>query len=132
MKPAEDIPSKLLRKSHTLGNTFGHLQNAYARYFNTRHGTVSGLFEKHYERKPVEDLAYFHQLVVYHHRNPQKHGITDDFRAYHWTSYQELSHPAVTAHVDVARTIGNFGGPAAFFAAHGEAVPPGARDFEFQ
>ncbi len=33
-KRLEDIPPDLTRNPRTLGNTFGHLQNAYAKYFN--------------------------------------------------------------------------------------------------
>ena len=123
MKPAEEIPPNLLRKPRTLGNTFGHLQNAYARYFNCKYKTVSSLFEHRFERKEVGTLAYFKQLVVYHHRNPEKHGACADYREYFWTSYQEFSNPLVTSCVNTALTFEKFGGVEAFFLAHDQEVP---------
>lgn len=132
MKPAREIPPNLLRKPHTLGNTFGHLQNASAKYFNAKYDAVGALFEKHFERRLVSDIAYFRRLVIYHHRNPETHGVTEDWRDYFFTSYQEFSNPVVRPHVDVAATIAKFGGPEAFFAAHEQDIPFAMQDFEFE
>jgi len=123
MYPAEQIPEKLLRKPHTLGNTFGHLQNAYAMYFNQKHKTVSGLFEKTFERKEVANLQYFRDLVVYHHLNPVKHGLETDFQHYRWTSYQEYANPLVESFIDVDLGFQKFGGREAFFTAHQTDLP---------
>lgn len=131
MKPAAEIPEKLLKTPQTLGRTFGHLQNAYANYFNHRYGTVSGMFETHYERKEIDSLEYLRNLIVYHHRNPEKHGVEADFRNYFWTSYQELSSPAVEPFVDRALTLGKFGGVDDFFAAHDEDLPLAMVSYEF-
>jgi hypothetical protein len=131
MNPAEGIPPKLLKSPHALGRTFGHLQNAYANYFNHKYKTVSGLFETPYERKEILTLEYLRNLIVYHHRNPQKHGIEVDFRHYLWTSYQELSHPLVESFVAKELTLEKFDGVEAFFAAHDDDVPLAMADFEF-
>ncbi|NJC27750.1 transposase [Neolewinella antarctica] len=131
MNPAADIPPKLLRTEHTLGRTFGHLQNAYANYFNFKYGTVSGLFEARFERKEVDSLRYLLDLIVYQHRNPRKHGVVDDYRSYFWTSYQEFANPLVTCHVAKELTLAKFGGPQAFFAAHDTEVPFAMANFEF-
>ena len=128
--PAE-IDPKLLNHPATLGNTFGHVQNAYAQYFNNKYSRVSSLFEHRYERIEVDTLPYFRQLVVYHHRNPVKHGIVNDYRNYLWTSYQELSSPHVTPHVKVQLTLRKFGSIENFFAAHQQDVPPEMANFEF-
>ena len=132
MKPAETIPSDLLKSPKTLGNTFGHLQNAYARYHNTKYQTVSGLFERPYERKQIDTLEYFRNLVIYHHRNPELHGWVNDYRSYAWSSYQELSHPEVTGHVNTRLTLSKFGKTDAFFAAHQEHTPMAMQNFEFE
>ncbi|MTB52464.1 hypothetical protein [Lewinella sp. W8] len=123
MYATSKLPPELLRKPHTLGNTFGHLQNAYAMYFNKKYRTVSGLFEKSYERKEITSAQYFRHLVVYHHRNPVKHGAVTDFRYYRWTSYQEYSNPQVESFIDVDLGFQKFGGRQAFFAAHQTDVP---------
>ncbi|MFT5915757.1 MAG: putative transposase [Bacteroidia bacterium] len=43
--------------------------------------------EEPFERIPVENDAYFSNLVHYIHFNPQKHGFIDDFRDYPYSSY---------------------------------------------
>jgi hypothetical protein len=131
INPATTIPTKLLRTPHGLGRTFGHLQNAYANYFNHKYNTVSGLFETPFERKEVTTLAYLRNLIVYQHRNPEKHGVEQDFKHYLWTSYQELSSPLVESHVAKELTLSKFGGVEAFFAAHDDAIPLSMSDFEF-
>ncbi|MFK8161083.1 MAG: hypothetical protein AB8H12_01360 [Lewinella sp.] len=70
-------------------------------------------------------------LIVYQHRNPEKHGIEQDFKHYPWTSYQELSSPHVESHVDRDLTLSKFGGVKTFFAAHDAEIPLGMTDFEF-
>jgi hypothetical protein len=131
MNPASTIPEKLLRTPHALGRTFSHLQNAYANYFNHKYNTVSGLFETPYERKEIRPLAYLCNLIVYQHRNPEKHGVEHDFKQYFWTSYQELSSPLVETYVARALTLSKFGGVEGFFAAHEVAIPLEMADFEF-
>lgn len=131
MNPAADIPSKLLQTPHALGRTFSHLQNAYANYFNHKYKTVSGLFETPFERKEITTLAYLQNLIVYQHRNPEKHGVEQDFRQYLWTSYQELSSPLVESHVAKELTLSRFGGVDGFFAAHDATIPLAMSDFEF-
>jgi len=131
MKPAKGIPAKLLRTPHTLGRTFSHLQNAYANYFNHKYKTVSGLFETPYERIEIESLTYLQNLIVYHHRNPEKHGVESDFRNYLWTSYQELSNPVIEPYVAKELTLAKFGGVAGFFAAHSIEIPLAMVDLEF-
>jgi hypothetical protein len=38
----------------------------------------------------IDSDSYFIQLISYIHRNPQKHGFTDDFRTYPYSSYQTI------------------------------------------
>lgn len=131
MKPAAAIPPTLLRTPQTLGRTFGLVENAYANYFNYRHKTVSGLFETSFERAEVTTVEYLRNLIVYHHRNPEKHGLEIDFRNYLWTSYQELSNPVVDTYVTKELTISKFGGLEAFFTAHQRDIPNAMADFGF-
>lgn len=131
MKPKNELPAKILDAPKALGNTFGHLQNAYARYFNLQENRVGGLFEQNFERTPIDTLAYFKNLIVYHHLNPQIHEITDNFTVYWWTSYQEYSNPLVERRVDIDFTWKKFGGKAAFFAAHNQDTPFPMQDYEF-
>ena len=69
---------------------FSHLFNAYAQSFNKRSERIGGLFMTPFQRKPVDDVAYFRQLVFYIHNNPVKHGFCDSMMDYPWSSYGTL------------------------------------------
>jgi REP element-mobilizing transposase RayT len=130
MRPSQDIPAALLKTPATLGRTFGHLQNAYAKYYNLRYNKVSGLFERSYERKQVDSLAYLKQLILYHHLNPEKHEEATNFKHHWWTSFQEYSNPLVDSVINHQLGFAKFGGKEAFFAAHEEPVPLAMEDWE--
>ncbi len=130
MKPASEIPEPLLKTPATLGRTFGHLQNAYAKYYNRKYRKVSGVFERSYERKQLNSLAYLRQLILYHHLNPEKHNEVVDFKDYWWTSYQEYSHSLVDNVVNCELGIAKFGGQEAFFAAHDRRLLLAREDLE--
>lgn len=67
---------------------FSHLFNSYVQAVNKSYGRRGGLFETPYRRIAVEDNTYLVQLVYYIHFNPQKHGFTNDFTKYPYSSYQ--------------------------------------------
>ena len=132
MKPAVEIHPKFLKDDRALGRTFGHLQNAYANYFNHKYETVSGLFEANFERKKIESLQYLRQLIVYHHLNPEKHGVELNFKHYFWTSFQEFANPMVKCNIAKDLALSKFDSIEAFFAAHGTDVPAPMAEYEFE
>jgi putative transposase len=69
---------------------FNNLFIAYARAFNKATGRTGVLFETPFHRKLVDSDEYFRRLIVYIHKNPQKHGFVDDFREWQWSSYDAL------------------------------------------
>ena len=69
---------------------FSHWFNAYAKAINKSYGRTGSLFEHPFRRIPVTSDAYFTQLVVYVHHNPQKHGLVNDFREWPYSSYHTL------------------------------------------
>jgi len=66
---------------------FSHLFNAYARYFNIKHGRHGGLFETPFKRVRVNTEKYFRRLVYYIHHNPVKHGFAEHILDWGWSSY---------------------------------------------
>jgi hypothetical protein len=70
---------------------FSHLFNAYAKAFNKLYGRTGSLFEHPFHRIQVETDVHFQSLVIYIHRNPQKHGFVDDFRTWPYSSYQAIT-----------------------------------------
>ncbi len=69
---------------------FSHLFNAYARTINQTYQRTGALFQRPFGRIPVTTDAYFARLIVYIHRNPQKHGFVADFRDWPYSSYRAL------------------------------------------
>ena len=130
-KTAQQLDPKFLKNVHTLTRTFGHLQNAYALYYNNRHQRVSGLFERSFERREIDSLEYLRNVIVYHNRNPTHHNELVDFREYFWSSYQELSNPTVDSFLNRELIFSKFGGKENFFKKHESEVPNALRLTDF-
>ncbi len=82
-KNGQISPFKLTEPSRAFKNMF----IAYTRALNKATGRTGTLFERPFHRKPVESQAYLLNLITYIHRNPQKHGLIDNFRDWKWSSY---------------------------------------------
>jgi putative transposase len=100
---------------------FGHLLNAYAKAFNKLYGRTGSLFEHPFHRVAVETDAHFQSLVAYIHRNPQKHGFVDDFRAWPYSSYHALESQRPTR-LQREAVLEWFGGQESFLAFHASDV----------
>ena len=72
--------------SHAFASLFG----TYTKAFNKAYQRTGSLFEKLFRRNLVDSDRYFTYLVVYIHRNPQKHGFVEDFRAWPHSSYPAI------------------------------------------
>ena len=77
---------RTISPTQALSNFF----NAYTQATNKRRKRTGKLFREHFRRIVVNTEPYFASLIVYIHRNPQKHQFTDDFRDWPWTSYHAL------------------------------------------
>lgn len=106
---------------HTQANRphqyFSNFFNAYARGFNDAYGRTGSLFERPFRRIPVTTDAYFFNLITYIHRNPQKHGLVDDFRDWPYSSYDAILHDKPTR-VDKTAVLDWYGGQSQFLEAH--------------
>ncbi len=69
---------------------FSNLFNAYTKAINKTYQRTGNLFQRPFKRILVNSNYYLANLVSYIHRNPQKHGFTDDFRTYPYSSYQTI------------------------------------------
>ncbi len=86
------FPSKRRPRSLNamLGQQFATWCGTYAKAVNNSFNRTGSLFEKPVHRKIVSSDAYFTNLTAYIHRNPQNHGLIDDFRLWPYSSYQTL------------------------------------------
>jgi putative transposase len=96
---------------------FSNLFNAYARAFNRGYGRTGALFQRPFSRIEVTNDRYFATLVIYIHRNPQKHGFVADFRDWPYSSYHALASARPTR-LRRDAVLAWFGDRAAFIAAH--------------
>jgi putative transposase len=60
---------------------------AYADYFNLKYSRSGNLFYRPFKRVSVDNDGYRQWLVYYIHNNAKKHGITDNYRDYRWSSF---------------------------------------------
>jgi REP element-mobilizing transposase RayT len=70
--------------------SFSNLFNAYTKTINKTYRRTGSLFEKPFKRLLVDSDSYLVHLISYIHRNPQKHGFTNDFRTYPHSSYHTI------------------------------------------
>jgi len=77
---------ELLEPSRAFNNLF----IAYAKAFNNAYQRTGALFERPFKRIVVDSESYFSHLVVYVHRNAEKHGFVTDFRTWPYSSYDIL------------------------------------------
>jgi len=96
---------------------FSHWFNAYAKAINQAYGRTGSLFERPFERVPVDSDVHLTRLVVYIHRNPERHGLVGDFRDWPHSSYRALRSTQVT-HVSREDVLDWFGGVAGLERAH--------------
>ena len=70
---------------------FSNFFNAYSRGVNIATQRTGALFERSFNRIPVDSESYLMRLIVYIHQNPQKHKFERDFRNWNYSSYHELT-----------------------------------------
>ncbi len=75
---------------NTVTQKFSNFFNAYAKAFNKQQGRTGSLFEKHFKRIKLQSENYLKNLILYVHTNPVKHNITDNFKYYTFSSYNEI------------------------------------------
>ncbi len=103
----------LSNPSRQLSNLF----NSYAKGFNKAYKRTGSLFEGRFGRIPVESERYFTHLILYIHYNPQKHGFTEDFRTYPYSSYRAVSLQKITR-LTTGKVLDWFGGQDSFNRCH--------------
>jgi putative transposase len=101
---------------------FSNFFNAYTRGVNIATKRTGALFERPFKRLPVDSAAYLMQFILYIHQNPQKHGFTEDFREWKYSSYHLLVSEAPTR-LQRERVIQLFGSRGDFDRIHQEIQP---------
>ena len=100
---------------------FKNLFISYSMAYNRRYQRTGSLFQKPFKRKRVDNERYFMTLVTYIHRNPQKHGLINDFRDWPWSSYTAMISDKPTK-IQRADVIDWYGSRANYIDAHQDEV----------
>lgn len=90
---------------------------SYAKAIKEQEGRTGSLFEKNFKRKLVTNDAYAVKVINYIHRNPETHGIVQDFRMYPHSSYRSFLSDTPTR-LQRQAVLELFGGKGAFIAYH--------------
>jgi len=101
---------------------FSNFFNAYARSINLAYGRTGSLFQRPFGRIPVTSDAYFMNLVVYIHQNPQIHGFVDDFRSWPYSSYEAILSTSSATKLKRDEVFSVFGGMQALTGEHAAQI----------
>ncbi|HUF11048.1 MAG TPA: hypothetical protein VMO47_17130 [Rhodothermales bacterium] len=108
---------------------FGNCFNAYTKAVNVAYKRTGCLFERPFKRKLVSGPDYFRQLVVYIHRNPQKHGLVSDFSQWPYSSFCRFSEESDHM-LQLSTVVSSFGDLGGFRGAHyNDSMFPSDRTF---
>ena len=80
--------SGLHHQDFVVSKQFAKFFSSYTQSINKAYGRTGSLFNSSFRRKEISNEIYFTRLIWYIHFNPQKHGFTDDFSKYQYSSYQ--------------------------------------------
>jgi hypothetical protein len=61
--------------------------NSYSKSYNKVFDRHGGLFQRKFKRKEIDSEGYLTAVIKYIHRNPQNHGLIQDFKKWKYSSY---------------------------------------------
>ena len=117
IKPEKDLTGFQNLSGLNYSKPFSNLFNAYTKTINNTYHRTGSLFQRPFKRILVDSDAYLTHLVNYIHHNPQKHGFTDDFRTYPYSSYQTI-YQQKNSRIEGKTVIDWFGNTKSFVEYH--------------
>ncbi|MFA6401002.1 MAG: hypothetical protein WCX31_05160 [Salinivirgaceae bacterium] len=97
IKNLDELPADFAHGKIKISLPFANLFNAYTKAINKKYHRTGSLFQEHLHRIKIENEAYFRELVLYIHLNPENHGIVSDFSHYNHSSYKAYISQSNTA-----------------------------------
>jgi putative transposase len=70
---------------------FRRFFQSYAIWFNIKKNRRGSLFTKYYRRIEISSDEYLKEVLYYIHRNPVKHGISNEYKSYPFSSFRFYS-----------------------------------------
>ncbi len=110
-------PNKLTFK---VENLLSHLLNSHTKYINSKYKRSGSLWDGNFRIKMIDTDEYLQQCICYIHRNPIHHGLTNFYKAYPYSSFNEvLNNQSIIINPSV--TLDIFGSRDNYLVAHQEA-----------
>ncbi len=117
LKPAERKYLEMQGCDELMTNAFHRFFTSYSMAFNKMYNRRGNLFHRPFKKVEVIKDVHFTQAIVYIHANPVKHGLTNDFTSYKWSSWQAIL-SGVSTNLQREECIDWFGGREQFIKAH--------------
>ncbi len=102
---------------------FANFFISYARSFNNLYDRTGALFQRPFGRREIKSPEALRKALLYVHANPMKHGFTEDFASFKWSSYRTLDNYWSTF-LDRDSVMDLMGGRDQFRLFHKEAGNP--------
>lgn len=96
---------------------FRRFFSSYAMAINKQEKRVSNLFDPKFKRIEITEHEYLEYAIFYTHFNPQKHGYSDNFKLYKYSSYKALC-SSRTTHLNRKLVWDLYGGKDDFIEYH--------------
>ena len=101
IKDENEIPEDLRKKK--ISQHFANMFNSYTKSINKQYDRRGSLFQEHFGRKRITEEKYLRESLIYIHKNPKKHGITNNLERYRYSSYRTIvsENPTLLARAEV-------------------------------
>ncbi|GET23240.1 transposase [Prolixibacter denitrificans] len=107
--------------SNTVGKVvsehFRRLFITYSQAIKKQNGIKGSLFSRPFKRLLIEDEDYLKYVTFYIHHNPVKHGLSEQFLNYRFSSYQALT-SSLPTNLNRRLVLDLFGGKENFLSFH--------------
>ena len=100
-----------------VSNQFRRMFITYSMAVNKQENRTGSLFDKNFKRLEITENEYLKYVVYYAHLNPEKHGLTENFREYKYSSFRALT-SRKTSNVDRELVYEIYDGRSGFIEYH--------------
>ena len=114
-------PVRVMDPDRVYSKSLSNLCNAYAQYFNKRHGRKGSLFMRPFKSKLITQNHHYSKIIHYIHANPLHHGLVLKISDWMYCSYHSL---IANSQTDLQRTyvLEWFGGRNKFIDFHNQPI----------
>lgn len=90
IKSVEELTSIDKINLDKLSQPLSNLFNAYTKAINKKYNREGSLFKVRFKRNRITDINYLRNVICYIHLNPYKHGFTNNYKDYLYSSFKSF------------------------------------------